>query len=543
MNKELKLKELDNLTDEIIINDLKAMNNSYLTFEAIANKDYKLIDKLSDRLKKIDYQLQKETMLFICSHIITNNISIFSGEKIVDDINYFDDVEIHEFPINEFPNLLGKYVLQISESLQVAPDMPAVVMLAVLATCIQGKYIVQIKRDWSEPLNLFCSIIAPPAERKSAVMSLLTAPLLQYEQKENERIKPLKEKYKLDKQALEQAKDRYIKEKYSKKGTDIDINDITKRMKVLEEVKDINLFTSDVTTEKLSSLLANNSGRMSVISAEAGIFDIMAGKYNQNSNNFDIYLQGHAGDVIRIDRVGRDRETINNPRLTLLLATQPSVIETILKNKSFRGKGLLARFLYSYPKSRVGTRKFDTEPIDENLKEKYNTLITSLLDIKFKDECIIYMSKEARAELEEFFYEIEDKIKYEYRNIADWVGKLVGATARISGLLHISNGNNSEIDRQTVKSAINIAKYFLTNAISIFDGTSIEQDILDAKYILEYINNNEIYYFSDRDILRNRRRFKTNEDFRGGINVLIDRKYLYKVGLKYIVNPNYYNFN
>jgi len=40
----------------------------------------------------------------------------------------------------------------------------------------------------------------------------------------------------------------------------------------------------DVTSEKLTSVLAENNGRTAIISAEGGIFDIISGLYSKNVN-------------------------------------------------------------------------------------------------------------------------------------------------------------------------------------------------------------------------------------------------------------------
>jgi Protein of unknown function (DUF3987) len=40
------------------------------------------------------------------------------------------------------------------------------------------------------------------------------------------------------------------------------------------------LFTADVTAERLEVLLEGNAGRLAVISDEGGIFDVIAGRYN-----------------------------------------------------------------------------------------------------------------------------------------------------------------------------------------------------------------------------------------------------------------------
>ena len=89
------------------------------------------------------------------------------------------------FPVDALPSVLRDYVTAVAETTQTSPDMAAAASLAVLAICAQGKFVISGKKDWAEPLNLFVVIIAPPAERKSAVMTLMTFPLEDYERNVN----------------------------------------------------------------------------------------------------------------------------------------------------------------------------------------------------------------------------------------------------------------------------------------------------------------------------------------------------------------------
>ena len=97
----------------------------------------------------------------------------------------FDEYALPPFPVDALPPVLRDYVKAVSETTQTAPDMAGAASLAIFAICTQGKTRIFGKSDWAEPLNLFVVIIAAPAERKSAVMSLMTAPLEEYEQKSN----------------------------------------------------------------------------------------------------------------------------------------------------------------------------------------------------------------------------------------------------------------------------------------------------------------------------------------------------------------------
>ena len=65
------------------------------------------------------------------------------------------------------------------------------------------------------------------------------------------------------------------------------------------------LLADNVTPEAAASLLAEQGGRLAVLSAEGGIFDILAGRYSGGMPDLDVWLKGHAGDPLRVDRKGR----------------------------------------------------------------------------------------------------------------------------------------------------------------------------------------------------------------------------------------------
>lgn len=68
--------------------------------------------------------------------------------------------------------------------------------------------------------------------------------------------------------------------------------------------------------------------------------------YSSNVVSIDTVLKAYTGDPIRVDRKGREAESIDSPALTMLLSAQESVLEGMLTNDAFRGRGLLGRFLY-----------------------------------------------------------------------------------------------------------------------------------------------------------------------------------------------------
>lgn len=114
----------------------------------------------------------------------------------------------------------------------------------------------------------------------------------------------------------------------------------------------VRCIADDCTPEKLVTLLGDQAGRIAVLSPEGDVFELMAGRYSaQGKANLGGYLKGHAGDSLRVDRMGRAPEFINQPVLTLGLTVQPEVIRGLATKPGFRGRGLLGRFLYSLPTS------------------------------------------------------------------------------------------------------------------------------------------------------------------------------------------------
>ncbi len=90
--------------------------------------------------------------------------------------------DLPKFPVDALPEVVKDYVIAVAENSQTSPDMAAVISLGVLASCLQGKYVVEGISGYCEPLNLYTVVVAAPGERKSSVMKSMTKYLYEYEQ-------------------------------------------------------------------------------------------------------------------------------------------------------------------------------------------------------------------------------------------------------------------------------------------------------------------------------------------------------------------------
>lgn len=463
----------------------------------------------------------------------------------------FDEYDLSVFPVDALPETVRRYVLAVAESTQTSVDMAAVEALGVVSLCSQGKYFIRGNADWEEPLNIYTVVILPPAERKSSVLSMMIRPVEEYEKEENSRRNAGIIESQMVLSRLEKEKRSLVERASKGKATEEEVRAKATEIAKYKPVKPLRLFVDDVTSEKLTSVLAENNGCAAVVSAEGGIFDIISGLYSRNVN-IDVFLKGHSGDTIRVDRIGRASESIIHPALTMVLAVQPEVLNGLMSNNTFRGRGLTARFLYAIPKSTVGSRSFSTKPIPEGVRARYQALIETILSGDNEQEPIS-LDDGAQEVLEDLFNEIEGRLKGDLAEISDWAGKFVGAVLRISGILHVmkypKDSMFDAVDRETMEHAVTIGRYFLAHAKAAYSLMGADTVNKDARHLLSFIKRERLAEFSRRDAMRQYRGCKTVESLQPVLDRLCEYGYLavkpvppsYGPGRKpsdtYLVNP------
>ena len=134
----------------------------------------------------------------------------------------------------------------------------------------------------------------------------------------------------------------------------------------------------DVGPEKAAAIMAEQGGRLAILSAEGGPFVTLAGRYAREPN-LDFFPKSWNGDLIRVDRIGRPPDHIPCPALTLGLAVQPEVLKQIFGRPGLDVRGLLARVLYSMPPNTVGHRRIRTTPVPPDVSGRYERTVDMLV--------------------------------------------------------------------------------------------------------------------------------------------------------------------
>jgi replicative DNA helicase len=419
------------------------------------------------------------------------------------------------FPLEALPSWLGRVSEELAIFTQTPLDLPALVALSVVSLACAKRLRIEVRTGYSEPANLYLAVAMEPGNRKSSVFSTLTAPVEEFEREKVEETQDSVAKKLSEERILASALKH--KEKQAAEATDQaerdECSDEAQHLAVeLEELRrklpvSPRFITDDATPEKLASLLKEQGGRVAILSAEGGVFDMMAGRYNQGISNLDVYLKGHAGDVLRVDRQSRAPEFVQEPSLTIGVTIQPEVLRGLFEKKEFRGKGLLARFLYSIPQSLLGRRLVSPPEVTQETSALYRQKIKGLLSLPLSssETPLVKLSTSARTALWQFQEEIEPQLSQdgELATIQDWAGKIVGAVVRLAGLLHAADLSpllpwESPISETTMENAITLGRYFIAHAQAAFAEMGADPLVEDAKRALRWIEKNGQETFTKR---------------------------------------------
>lgn len=441
----------------------------------------------------------------------------------------FDTIKTPDFPVDTLPAPVAAFVEALAESTQTPPEMAGILSLGVLATAFQSKCTVQITPDWSEPLCLYTVAVAPPGERKSAVISALTRPLHEYESErqdiEAEEIAQNEAERDLLEKSLQAAKTRAASGKGDYNTQRQEVLELSSQLARFKEMNPYRLLVDDTTTEKLVDLMDKHGGSITVSSSEGGVFDIVAGRYDRTAN-LDVYLKGHSGDSLTVDRIGRKKNKIPNPRLSMILTVQPSVLYGLMDNATFKGRGLCGRFLYSMCKSKVGHRDITPAPVPEKVRFAYRDFVRQILSSENSGAVRLdQYADEIRIDYQRY---VEGKLCGEWEHMRDWGGKATGAMVRIAALLHLSSfPADTPISPETMAGATSIAEFLGVHAMAAYRMIGADEAQENAKYILKRLLSDGNEKLTRSELTRLcRGKFPKADDMDPALNELSERGYI-----------------
>lgn len=416
------------------------------------------------------------------------------------------------------------------------------------------------KRDHTEPLVLDALTVAEPSFKKSPVISMVKRPYIQFAHDWNEDNKQNIFKSQAERKLLEGKLEALEKKK------DVTADEIAKLQTELSNIPQTNfrrIVVDDITPESLVHQLEEN-GTLLMISDEAGMLGNFSGRYSNNVPNLDLLLKSWNGETYISDRATRGSIVLKKPYMSICLACQPYVFDNMINNSAFRGSGLIARFLYCFPVSNIGSRRYDTSPVPENVAENYKNLVYKLLSKKFnyhdEKEQYLHFDSKAYGEFVQYYNDyIEPQLVTDMAFCKDWGGKFHGLILRLCGIIHCvkcalndANPIENRVGIDTFCNAVEIGEYFREQAIYAYSLGDVDIATVKAERVLNKIRSKHITQIRQNDLhhLCRSTLFKNVQDFGETIDMLEECKYIRRVTGKgsnnktvtdIIVNPYFFS--
>jgi hypothetical protein len=476
------------------------------------------------------------------------------------------------FPVDVLPGWLADYVTALSVATQTPADLAAMLALSAAGAALARKYRVLARPGWSQPFNLYVLVALPPGNRKTAVFKDAMEPVVAFEREEAATLhikiveraaekRLLEGRLRAAEAAAARAKGDTAEEKEEQVKRRNEALHLAQELGQFQELRQLQALADDITPEAVGKVLADQGGRLLVASAEGTILDIACGRYSETAH-LDNFLKAHDGDTIRVNRIGREPDYVTDPALSMALAIQPVVIKGLADHASVRGKGFLARWLYSLPVSTVGARQIAPPAVPEEVSLAYASNMLALWQtpaaVGFDGKPTVgwfRFTPEADLVLQQFEGRLEPQLQEDAALswVADWASKLAGAAVRIAGILHAASGIatgptlSAAVPRDVVERAVRLAEsYLLPHALAAFGLMGSDRKTADAQRVLRWIARsvnkvnevNGVRVLSRRDVHANilGSRYSV-EDVDAVLNLLTHHGFLRPAGAKGRASP------
>ena len=428
---------------------------------------------------------------------------------------------VAKFPIEVLPEWMQTIVVAIADDLQAEPDLPGVLGLVALSVACASRREVLVRGTWREPLNIYCAVALPPSSGKSPAFKHMMAPIRSYEKAEMEasagQVEHVAQTRRMIEKAMKRAED---------KGDAQEARLQLDKLLATPEAHPFRLVLDDATPEALIQKLYEHNQRLSILSTEGGPFEMMGGRYSENTN-LDPYLKPWSNDPISVDRIGRPTTILDRPMLTIGLTVQPAVIARLADNPALIGKGLTTRFMYSVPITRTGHRDMHYEgDVPQAVRDAYGNHIVALLRASLTDSTDdITVDADAVNEYHGWRQGLEN-MRGEgapLHQITEWTTKLESTVVRVAALFALADGVDV-VDIATMRRAIALGNYWLSHIRAVLDLWGRDDSITKARQVLAWARHRELTDFSVRDLYASMRRlFPVADDTRPVLSLLTER--------------------
>jgi len=399
-----------------------------------------------------------------------------------------------QYPVESLGQIMAAATKRLTETIQAPSAICAQSVLAAATLAAQGHADVVIDgRNY--PLSCFFLTIGESGERKSAVDREV---MKEFREQEN----ILGTVYASEKQSYDNEFAAYE-------------NDRTKAVKEGEDVKSLldklgnaplaplhpMRLCDDPTVEGIYKFTQFGQPSIGLFSDEGGR---MIGGHGMTQENqirtVTMLSKFWDGDPISRVRGGDGSSVLHGRRLSMHLMAQPAVVALLLTNEVIQGQGLLSRVLPCFPVSTSGTRFYQSVDltIDSDMIA-YHNRIREIIGVdhavaensrnELQPRCLT-LSSAAKEAWVHFYNDIEFRLGVDgdLAPVRGFAAKVPEHALRLAGTLTLfDNLLASEIPEKSMTGAINLAQFYVSEALRLFHSSVVPPELLQAERLHEWL--------------------------------------------------------
>lgn len=405
-----------------------------------------------------------------------------------------------DFPVHALGPLRG-VVEAVARRTQAPIAIAASSALGAASLAVQGHADVETLGGRA-PTSLFLLTVAESGERKSACDGLLMRGVERHERDQSQKFGADMEAWRVQSESWRQQANG-IKSKI-KKG-EATAEDLAKLGPEPSSPLLPHRTMSEPTFEGIVKLYEAGNPSLALFSDEGGQF---LGGHGMSADNAQKTITALSklwdGAPIKRTRAGDGSTTLRGRRLAIHLQVQPVIAAKSLTDPLASGQGFLARMLVCQPASHIGSRFIDP---DSNREAEDIAIVD--FDLRMAqslakdpphmenqpqtlDPVLLLLSAPARAALIQFYNGVESRMARggELADLKAAASKITEQACRIAGVLTLwESFETKKVTEATMRTAISIAEYYLSEALRITGLAEISAKDVETEKLRKWLLN------------------------------------------------------
>lgn len=443
----------------------------------------------------------------------------------------------------KLPPVLGNFCQGLAEELQVPKESVLANALAVVATCAQSTYSVNLYGCNTQPTNLFIMSPAQSASRKRAALKACIAPTTAWEAAKARELEPRILRENIEKRITKRAirklnrnaeQAQIEKDENALEAFVTQICELETRLKVTTVVP--RLVTD--TLARLEETVHQQNDSLSLASADDNCLDILSSASSRSSK--ELMLRAWDASPYTVDKKGK--YYCMRPRLTMTLAPRTSALEDPKKVRLLQSRGLDTRFIYLMPHNDSRSLARGRRMPGETARAFFEKVLRLLPASWNEPGEAITLTLSSDAEL--MWLDYQDKAERRCQGLdapmQEWTIRFASeVVGRIAALFHLLScadpKNDRTISSEQMAQALTLGDLLFEHAKAAFRLMRQDTPEETAGKVLGLVTRKSWSLFSARDcyqLLKGQPPFRTMKPLNEALETLIERGYIRTVSVE-----------